>query len=183
MSIFRRITRFAFLPAIRAAQQMRESSERLGRMRQQQREQVRQHLEQLRLQAAASGEDNSPAARFETLCEQRNWTPQALQAQLVAVRRTKVAALVGSVLGTIAGLILLMIAPLWALLIFVPAVAGLTALGLVSALKFGLFQAQLERRELIGLGDYLSRQDLFSHLLGTRPKTARLKPPPQPGRR
>jgi len=168
MSILGRVTRFALRPGIRAAEQMRESSERLKRMRQVHRERMQQHLEQLRSQAA-EGHDNSPAARFEALCEQRQWTPEALADQLVAVRRTKMAALVGAILGTVAGVVLLMKAPLWALVIFVPAVAGLTALGLVSALKFGLFQAQLEQRELIGLGMYLSRQDLFSHLLGWRP--------------
>ena len=171
MSILGRVTRFALRPAFRAAEQMRESSGRLRRLRQEHREQVRQHLHKLRLQAAAGGGDNSPGARFEALRQELGWTPQALASQLVAVRRTKLAALIGAVLGTVAGAVLLMIAPLWAMAIFVPAVAGLTALGLVSALKFGLFQAQLEQRQLISLSEYLSRHDLFSHLLGlsTRP--------------
>lgn len=172
MSVFGRVVRFAFRPAFRAAEQMRESSQRLRHMRQRQREQVQQQLQELRQQAAAGGADHSPGARFELLYQQRGWTPETIAQQLLAVRRTKLAAMIGVVLGTAAGIVLLMMAPLWALVLFVPAVAGLTALGLVSTLKYGLFQAQLEERQLIGLTQYLCRTDLFSHLLGAERKPA-----------
>jgi hypothetical protein len=170
MSVLGRLVRFTLRPAFRAAEQMRESSQRLSLMRQQQREQVQQHLQELRQQVDANGADLGPGARFERLYQERGWTPQTLAQQLVAVRRTKLAAIIGVVLGTAAGIVLLMMAPLWALVLFVPAVAGLTALGVVSTLKYGLFQAQLEQRQLIGLTQYLCRTDLFSHLLGTEPK-------------
>jgi hypothetical protein len=173
MSLLSRLVRFTFRPAFRAAEQMRESSQRLRHMRQQQREQVQQHLQELRQQADAGGADLGPGARFELLYQERGWTPQTLAQQLVAVRRTKLAAIIGVVLGTASGIVLLMVAPLWALVLFVPAVAGLTALGLVSTLKYGLFQAQLEERQLIGLTQYLCRTDLFSHLLGAETKSAR----------
>ena len=181
MSVLGRVVRFAFRPAIRAAEQMRESSQRLRQMRQQQREQVQQQLQELRQQAESGGSDHSPSARFELLYQQRGWTPETLAQQLVAVRRTKLAAMLGVVLGTAAGIVLLMLAPLWALVLFVPAVAGLTALGLVSTLKYGLFQAQLEERQLIGLTQYLCRTDLFSHLLGAEPKPATAQGAQAPG--
>ena len=162
MSFFGRILRFSLRPAIRVGEQFEESSKRLKALRQQHEQRI---LER-QARAAELSQIADPAVLFEQLYEERGWTPQSLQAQLVAVRRTKTAALIGALVGTIAGVVILLRAPLWMMMFLAPAVAGVTALGLVAALKFGLFQAQIEQRRLLDLREYLCRADLFAHVLG-----------------
>lgn len=161
MSLLRGLLRFSLRPAMRVGEQLKESSGRLRQLRLQHEQRLAERLE-----AAKNNGQEDPSERFERMCEEGGWTEESLSDQLVAVRRTKMAALVGACIGAVGGVVALLVSPLWILLLLVPAVAGLTALAIVSALKFGLYQAQLEQRRLIGLRDYLCRPDLMAHLLG-----------------
>lgn len=175
MSLMGRVLRFVFMPAVRVTEQFRQSGRRLSEMRQAHLAPSRGSQPDSAHPGSTQDEDGpaSPAQRFERLYAQRGWTEKALAQQLVAVRRTKRAALAGCLLGTVAAMVLVLLAPLWALVLLVPAAAGLTSFGLAMALKFALFQAQIEQRELIGLRHYLGRRDMIAHLLGLRSRVAR----------
>jgi hypothetical protein len=173
LSLLGRALRLVFMPAVRVADQLRQSGQRLSDMRKHHRMQMSAvTTAQATAQATAGStapDPNAPmnpAQKFEHLYVQRGWSEPMLQQQLLAVRRTKRSALLGCCIGTGFALVMLAMAPLWALVILVPAAAGLTSYSIAMALKYALFQAQLEQRELISLRDYLCRADMLSHLLG-----------------
>ena len=108
---------------------------------------------------------SDPRLRFEKIYELNGWTPEALQEQLTAVRRTKVASLVMSVLTLGAVIAALLLAPLWMLLVAMPIGGCLLVLGSVQVFKYAHFQAQLEFRSLIAAREFASLPDFFFRLL------------------
>lgn len=158
-----RVIRFGLLPAVRVGEQVRESTQRLRALRA--GHQAR--IEELRVRMREGGCGETDASRrFDALYKANDWDEPRLALQLLAVRRTKRAAMIGALVGVMAALALVVTAPLVMLIVVVPASAGLTALGMAMTLKYGLFQAQLERRALISMREYLCRPDLFAHLFG-----------------
>ncbi len=108
---------------------------------------------------------NDPRLRFEKLYELNGWTPEALQEQLTAVARTKLAALIMSVLALCAVITSLFLAPLWMLLFAMPIGGCLLVLGLSQVFKYAHFQTQIELRSLIAAREFASLPDFFLRLL------------------
>jgi len=106
----------------------------------------------------------NPKARFEVLYQLNGWTEESLLEQLTSVRLTKRTAAVLTVGMLIAGTASLLFAPVWSLLILVPASLTGGAVTLAQSLRFALFQSQLEQRSLHSLPALLSRPDLFRYL-------------------
>jgi hypothetical protein len=160
----KKVGRFMFYPAVRVAQDIDQSQQR-----------IRQDLDRLRAkreldragaaEAARIAGQGGPADRFQALVDAGNWTQQELQGQWIAVRRTKWVALMASIFAFVLACSMLFWVPVWALLILAPAALGMAALGIARVVQFGLYQAQLEERALISFKDYMSRSDFFSHLV------------------
>lgn len=165
MSVIGRMLRFGLRPASRVGEQLRESTDRLRRMRADHEDQIQQSHARLLDDGRAQLD---PAQRFEALYQAQGWDEATLGVQLSAVRRTKIAAMVSSLLGSMGAIALVVTAPLWMLIVFVPAAGGFTALGIAMTLKYGLFQAQIEQRRLLTMREYLCRPDLFAHLFSSR---------------
>lgn len=165
MSLIGKMLRFGLRPASRVGEQLRESTERIRRMRSEHEAQIEQARARLLEDGSAQLD---PSQRFESLYQAQGWNEDKLGVQLSAVRRTKIAAMLSALLGTIGAATLVVTAPLWMLIVFVPAAGGLTALGIAMTLKYGLFQAQIEQRRLLTMREYLCRPDLFAHLFGAR---------------
>lgn len=170
MSMFARVLKFAFMPAVRVAEQARQSGQRLRSLRRGHPAFTGRSVPHTDLDRTPDRQEtlaqSSAAQRFKHLYEARGWNEQMLARQALAVCRARRAALLGCVIGAGAAFVLVLMAPLWALALLVPASAGLTSFGFAMALKFALFQAQLEQRALISLRQYLGRDDLLGHLLG-----------------
>jgi hypothetical protein len=172
--MFVRALKFAFMPAVRVAEQARQSGQRLRSLRRAHLAFAGRSVPNTDLHRAPDSQEmlaqSGAAQRFKHLYEARGWNEQMLARQALAVCRARRAALLGCLIGACAALVLVLMAPLWALALLVPASAGLTSFGFAMALKFALFQAQLEQRALISLRQYLSRDDLLGHLLGWGPR-------------
>lgn len=125
----------------------------------------RAELDEASAQEGADLAAMSDRDRFESLVVMNGWTPAELARQLLAVRRTKLMAICGSVAGTVLAMASMFLVPVWILFVIAPAAALFVIMGLIRTLQFGLFQAQLEQRRLMKFHVYLGRQDLFKHLI------------------
>ena len=107
-----------------------------------------------------------PRERFEALYAIGGWSEQELDEQRRAVVRTKLVALIMSVVTFSGVLGALVMAPLWMLLFIVPLGGSLLILGLAQTFKFAHYQAQLEMRSLISARQFASLPDFLVRLVG-----------------
>lgn len=185
MGIIRGTFRFLAYPLVRTVEQAREETgkvkgdlQKLRELRARRAEKQEQELQEFRERLIDGGarfvpsEDElrnpklikNPKVRFEVLCRLNGWDDDGLLQQLTSVRLTKRAAAVLSLVLLTAGLVSLFFAPVWSLLIIVPATGTGAAVTMAQAMRFALFQSQLERRSLHGFGELLGRPDLFRYL-------------------
>jgi hypothetical protein len=156
--------RLMLYPAIRSVEAVNESRGNLAASLKEMRERRAALHERLK-QAAPAGEA-SDAERFEALVELHGWTEPALAEQLLAVRRTKLFAIISTGIGFILALVAMVAMPQWMLLFLLPGTLLLCTMGGSRVFLMGLYQAQLESRRLLKAQEYLSRPDLFRHLVG-----------------
>ena len=154
--------RLMLYPVIRTFETVNESRGNIVDMVREARERRAAFHE--RLKHAAPGEV-SDAERFEALVELHCWTDQGLAQQLLAVRRTKLFAIVSTTVGFVGALVAMITLPQWMLLFLLPGTLLLCTMGGSRVFLMGLYQAQLEERRLLKAKEYLSRPDLFRHLV------------------
>lgn len=147
------IFRFLFYPVVRAGEQLRDS--RAG---------VSDAVKALRKKTAklsVKGEVVDPAAEFERLYAENEWSAEELGQQLTAVRRTKYFAIASTVGSFFLVLYFMVGVPLWVAFFVLPVALFTIALGMVMTLKFTLFQEQIKKRRLITFKELLSDSAFF----------------------
>lgn len=186
MGFLRSTGRFLFYPVIRPAEQAKESfglikndleklrvsrEARLARIEVERAE----HLERIKQDdwtgyKPTEAELKNPKLikdhflRFEILYESNGWDENQLLEQLTAVRLAKRVGSVMAVFLMAAGVVSMVFVPVWLLLVTGPLLLTGSAIGFATAMKHGLFQAQLEARKLLPFSEFVARPDLVSYL-------------------
>lgn len=151
----------------RQLEQLRESR-RLARERYDQEKKIAKfdgHIDDvdlLEMPAAAIGDDE---LRFRALYLQNGWNEDQLQKRLRSIIWRKRLSGVICLASFLFGLVVIGMAPVWVMLVLTP---GLLLCSAVFAGLFfldGVYQAQIEERRLMSGREYLSRDDLFAHLV------------------
>lgn len=148
------VFRFLFFPIVRAAEQLKDSSQGLGKAVAGAKAKVNE--------ISGRGEVASPKERFDELVREGQWTDADLQQQLVAVRRTKFFAMATVPLVLVMVGWLIASAPALLTVVLLPAGMFGIALGLVMTMKYTLFQEQLRRRSLVSMRLLLGESDFWS---------------------
>lgn len=186
MGLFKSLGRAMFYPIVRPVEQAKTSIKQINddvaSLRQRRAERQLQSEEELRAHLERSQDPNwvgpvateaellnpalikNPYARFEVLYSARGWTEEALLVQLNATKRTKRTAGWMCLALLTAGIINIFVSPVWIILITSPLLLVGSAIGLASAIKYAIWQSQLENRKLMGFKELASRRDFFSYL-------------------
>jgi hypothetical protein len=103
--------------------------------------------------------------RFTALYDANKWTGEELAQQLVAIRRSKLTAMIMTAVAFAGALASLAMLPIYMLLLVLPVSGCLVILGLVQWLRFALYEAQIELRSLLSARDFACRDDFFHRLI------------------
>lgn len=180
--------RFMFMPIVRPLEQSRESMgalkedfAKLRELRELREKQAQAELEEFKALYAKGDvlahsdltpEDlenpkriKNPHLRFEAIYAIRGWSPESLKNQLISVRRTKIASAYLSIFTLLGALFCLFWLPVVAMIFACPMLLFTSSVSLASAVKYGMFQSQIEQRKLLGHREFLGRPDLFRYLV------------------
>lgn len=147
------IFRFFFYPVARAREQLIDSKKGIS--------DAFGALKKNTSRLSGKGAVADPSAEFERLYEENEWTPEELDKQLIAVRRTKFFAIFSTVASFFLVLYFMVGVPLWIAFFVLPVALFTIALGLVMTLKYTLFQEQIRNRRLLTFKEIFSDPDLF----------------------
>jgi hypothetical protein len=104
--------------------------------------------------------------RFEAMYALHGWNEEDLAKQVLALKKSRLTALIMSVVSLAAVLVALFSLPVYAFLVVLPLGGCLGALGAAKAFQFALYEAQIERRELISAREFASAPDLWHRMIG-----------------
>lgn len=186
MGFFKSLGRAMFYPVVRPMEQAKTSlkqvNDDLDALRQQRAARQLQSEEELKAHLERTKEPGwdgpvvsdaellnpalikNPYTRFEVLYAARGWTAESLLVQMRAVRRTKRTAGWMCVALLVAGVANIFISPVWIILLTSPLLLVGSAIGLASAIKYAIWQSQIEERKLMGFREIASRPDFFAYL-------------------
>lgn len=159
--------RMLVYPLLRPAQDISQSVRSV-------REAARTAREERQQRREAAGEvskvleGHTPQEKFEQAFAAWGWTEDALAAQMVAARRTRLAALATGLAGFLGVLGLMLFLHGWILMMLAAVAIVMPVGGVLQGLRFAWWEYAIETRSLTPMRAFLSRPDLLERLFSMK---------------
>lgn len=109
--------------------------------------------------------DEEARRRFEEMYRAKGWTEAELKEQFKAVRSAKITALALMAASMVCAIGALIFAPLWIRFLAFPLGVAITVLCFAQALRFAIWEAQIEQRAFISARTFVGYPDFWSRLI------------------
>lgn len=109
--------------------------------------------------------DEEARRRFEEMYRAKGWTEAELKEQLKAVRSAKITALALMAFSVVCAMGVLVFAPLWLRFLAFPLGVAISVLCFAQALRFAIWEAQIEQRAFISARTFVGYPDFWLRLI------------------